>query len=278
MANLADLVLAEQRAYLQIRAAIGNQAEALWAEFGGLGDVQLASWLEQIVPTVQGAQLAAGNLMAGYLRTFLETASGRPFDPAGLNIENLIAEARNGTTALDVYTRPVIEARTLVSRGVPLGDALKRAGQRVATTAQTDVALTHRDTAHAVLSNEPDVKGFERVLTGRSCLFCAAASTQRYWIGDLMPLHANCDCTVAPIWGKQDPGRIINRDRYQALRSLGDQYWNRGGYIDEEGNVFTVKDGETTPAPFQVAVEEHGELGPVLVDPDHHFTGPDEVG
>lgn len=26
------------------------------------------------------------------------------------------------------------------------------------------------------------------------------------------------------------------------------------------------------------AVEQHGELGPVLVDPSHHFTGPEDLG
>lgn len=34
---------------------------------------------------------------------------------------------------------------------------------------------------------------------------------------------------------------------------------------------------DTTPPPGAVQIVEHGELGPLLVDPEHDFTGPKDV-
>ena len=118
-----------------------------------------------------------------------------------------------------------------------------------------------------------------RVLTGRSCMFCATASTQRYRVDQLMPLHNHCDCAVAPIIGDADPGQIINHDLLGSLKKAGgSKYWKQRGLvdIDQDGNFLVAGPGGTSRV-LQVAERQHGELGPVLVDRHDDFTSPADI-
>jgi hypothetical protein len=102
--------------------------------------------------------------------------------------------------------------------------------------------------------------GYRRVLTGRSCMFCAAAATKRYRKRDLMPLHARCDCSVAPIFPDSDPGDLLNEDLLRNLKERGPEYWKARGFVDNEGRPL---DPTRVPAALGRAVDTD-ELGPVL--------------
>lgn len=66
------------------------------------------------------------------------------------------------------------------------------------------------------------VVGYRRVLTGKSCSWCARVSTQRYLTADSADFgHPRCDCTVIPIVGTRDPGQVLNRDLLDALDVSG---------------------------------------------------------
>ena len=110
-----------------------------------------------------------------------------------------------------------------------------------------------------------------------------------------MPLHPACNCEVLPIWATEDPGRIINDDLYRKIRQddpggfmgmvLGPHKdrkdWQQFGFVDEDGNPVDMSDGETRnairAANRDVAVRDHGELGPTLTSDRHHFSGPDDI-
>lgn len=102
--------------------------------------------------------------------------------------------------------------------------------------------------------------------------------TREGWFAADGLIVSNCDCTVAPIWGTKDPGSVINRELLDQLQRNTDRsdYWRGGGMVDEHGNLVD-KDGRRIAPDDAVKVEEHGELGPVLVDPHHHFAGPDDI-
>jgi hypothetical protein len=119
-----------------------------------------------------------------------------------------------------------------------------------------------------VLEQDDRIHFYRRVLTGRSCMFCATASTQRYRGSDLMPLHGRCDCAVAPIFGDEDPGQVINHQVLSKLKAKGPGYWKERGFVDANGDP--IEPGREGP----VAVRQHGELGPTLVDRHDHFDGP----
>jgi hypothetical protein len=151
-------------------------------------------------------------------------------------------------------------------------EALEMGSQRADQLASTDVALAQRQATLEVVGADDRIVGYRRVLTGRSCAFCATASTQRYHKRQLMPLHSRCDCGVAPIFGTADPGQVINRKLLTDLRKAAKEtgtarkdYWrNRHVTIEEDGTVRLP----------EVKVHQHGELGPVLYDAKHDFVGP----
>ena len=162
-----------------------------------------------------------------------------------------------------------------------MDEGLRRAGGVAESAASTGVMLANREAAVqgfvAVAAETGErVVGYRRVLTGASCAFCAAASTRRYRSEDLMPLHDHCDCDVAPIIGDRDPGNVINRDVLAELKGRGPEYWKSKGFVGDDGKpIDPAAAVENDDVP--VGVAEHGELGPVLVDPADQFTGPDDL-
>jgi len=118
--------------------------------------------------------------------------------------------------------------------------------------AGTDVALAARAQDQKVLSVTPLAVGYRRVIhpeltAGGTCGLCIAASDRRYHKAELMPLHARCACTVAPIMrGGADPGNSLNN------LDLGDLYEAAG----------STSAAELKRTKWQV--DAHGELGPVL--------------
>lgn len=270
MPSLEAIVAAHQRQLETLRTGAATAVGTVWDRLAGLSDAEAERFAATAATVVAGAQSATVTLADAYLAAFLREALGEPVRPVGLSGSLLSGAAvRNGTNPLDVYRRGVITARAMVSDGHSLTDALSAGRARSVQAAATDVALSNRAAAGEVMSNEPRVVGYRRVLTGRSCAFCATASTQRYRTGNLLPLHSHCDCDIAPIVGDRDPGQVINRELVSGLKAEGGpQYWrDRGLQVDADGTIVRA-DGST----LQTAVHEHGELGPVLTDARHDFT------
>lgn len=173
----------------------------------------------------------------------------------------------------------------------PLTAAVERGVRRAKTIAMTDLELAATHAAREFLADEPRVKFFRRVLTGaESCGLCVIASTQRYHKEHLMPIHPNCDCGIAPIYGDKDPGKIINSKRVtddatQAGESRdGVPVFEDDQLIDTDLLTQDVHDAilrEFGQMAFDarqldyrkvLLVQEHGELGPVLTVARHKFT------
>jgi hypothetical protein len=173
----------------------------------------------------------------------------------------------------------------------PLTAAVGDGERRVRSLALTDLELAVTHTARELLADEPRVRFYRRVLTGaESCGLCIIASTQRYQKRDLLPIHPNCDCVVAPILGDQDPGQVINSTRVSdeatptGETADGVPIYGPGDVLDAE--LLTRDVHEAIRETFGRAafdarqidyrkillVEQHGELGPVLTVARHHFT------
>ena len=224
---------------LQHRAA--DLTGRLWDQFGGPGDDNLAAFVGHVTPIVLGARQHTVDLMAGYLS--LVVRSTVPVDARGV-----LDAIRGGVPIGEVYGRPIISMRSALAEGRDLAEADAIARERATSTARTDVILANRAAAVDGMSRSDRISGYRRVPTGGSCAYCVGAADQEYGSDQLMPIHNNCDCGIAPIVGAHDPGKILNR----SLPEL-------------------AADAPTA------AVHEHGELGPVLGDAGHDFTGPDDV-
>lgn len=250
--------------YANLRGAAARRVGLLWDQFGGLDQKALEQFPTQAAPVVAGAQAAAAAFVAAYFAVLLGPHNVRL--PA---IDRSQLTTRP-TPPIEVYQRAIITARKAIADGHPFPDAMRIGRERATSTADTDVVLAQRSATLQLVRNDERIVGYRRVLTGQSCAFCATASTVRYRTDQLMPIHNRCDCGVAPILGTFDPGHTINAklvaDLKRAARTLGTRdYWKaRHLVIDEDGTVHLPN----------VAVHEHGELGPVLTDSTDHFDGP----
>lgn len=258
-----------QVSYGRLRESTVARARALWRRFGGPGEGNVEVFLAAVLPLIEGAQIAAARLVAGSFalmgRIETGTATAAAVDPATVTVAAL-----RGVSAAEVYTRPVVTMRKALSDGLDFGEAMRLAGERVDQLASTDVALAQREATLQAVGADERIFGYRRVLRGSSCALCATASTQRYKRNQLAPIHSRCDCGVAPIFASADPGQVINRPLVNRLKAAakqtgaGDYAKNRHITIGEDGNV----------ALPEIKVHNHGELGPVLTEASHAFTGP----
>jgi hypothetical protein len=65
-----------------------------------------------------------------------------------------------------------------------------------------------------------------------------------------------------PIYGDQDPGQVIDELRLEATHEAVEE---RFGVSDRAGRAIDYR---------QIAIREHGEIGPMLTVADQDFTGP----
>jgi hypothetical protein len=176
--------------------------------------------------------------------------------------------------------------------------AIEAGRRRAEGLAATDLQLAKTHSSRLALAGRGDerIVGYRRVLTGaENCAMCVLASTQRYHVEDLLPIHPACDCAVAPIVGRQDPGQTINSvtvtEGAQAVRSTsrganvfsGDDLVNLGDLLEPLHEEIEKRFGRSDRGGRQIdyrkllTVHEHGEIGPVLAVKGQHFAGPDQI-
>jgi hypothetical protein len=264
----------EQRAiigaYAQTTAQIRvDLLTALLTLFRGLGswrDGDQPGFLRAAVPQAIGAQRTMSTLTGAYLAALLGDMLGQP--PRPRPVPARTGAQLRGVDPDEVYARPFRTMYASLGDGKPFEQAMKDAARRLTHIAATDLQLAKTHTARDVLDEQPQVQGYQRVLTGsRSCGLCVVASTQRYRKAELLPIHPGCDCTVAPIVGGQDPGQVINADRLEDVHDAIEQ-------------TFGVSDrGGRNPIDYRdvLVTHEHGEIGPVLARRGDHFTGPGDL-
>lgn len=243
----------------RVQAAVAGAWQAVW----GFDDAALEEWLGIAVPIVQAAQLHMGTTTAAYLSAAVADMTGAPLvfggTPEGLMIGPRI---RRGIEPKEVYTRPVVEARSLVAAGLDRNEALRRAGTRAVSLAATDVQSTKLYTAQHFMQTTPGVVGYRRHLTGaRSCGLCVVASTRRYHRSELMPRHPGCDCGVLPIVGDHDPGEVLNRELLESMH---------GAVAETYGPDAVRRSADTDEYHRLYETYNHGEYGPTLVRPGDH--------
>lgn len=232
------MITAKQRLQHIIAAAVA----AAWNGLPHYDQEQVDQFLTAALPIT-----AAANHQAVLLtEAFLAKALARP--PVGVDAAQIIAGIRNGTTPAEVYHRSFVTVWAALGRGTPWAQAVKMGLDRATSAAATDVQLSFTHTLLAVGNADDQILGFERVPDDGACDFCIAASGQLYHSGDLMPLHNDCGCGVEPI-------------------TAADTMAN----LPPAPSSFPGADG------LQVAVRDHGELGPVLTNAADHFTGPAAV-
>ena len=290
--QLARIQQAHHRRLLGVQNATGDLVGEAWDTFADLDDLSAAEFTAAADVIVETGRRQTSTLAVAYMN-----ANDRVAGFPGADLEPILPTIRGGTPATEVYQRSIVTARTLVAKGAP-PDQAKAAGRaRAVGTAQTDINLTNKAEIERGGAQRPWVVGYRRVLTGKSCAFCASASTQRYRSARLMPIHPRCDCDVAEIYGTADPGRVINRELLDELkaasRPTGTKYWEGPYVVDADGTIHAKRvenllddDGKkllgpngqplrrtVAGDPIRVKTVAHSEMGPTLVDAKAKPTG-----
>lgn len=187
-----------------------------------------------------------------------------PLDSIDDPVELAMAAEPGWLDPADAYGRVADAFRyNTTMRGDSPDLARAKALVRIANVAETDVTLAVRKQYQESM-NAHGAIAFRRILhpelsqTG-PCALCVVAADRLYRKEDLLPIHSSCCCEVLPVYEGADPGITLNGDDLRAL------YDAAGGNTREQLRRVTV------------AIAEHAELGPVLVDANQQFRGPVEV-
>jgi len=245
---------------------------ALVTMFRGLGSWRgpdADRFIGQAVPLVQGAQRALGTLTAAYIASQASLALGRPVAPPGVR-EAAMVHLRVGVTANQVYRRPFVTLYSALAKDVPFSDALDRAESRLEQIGGFDLQQTYAEAARDAMRRLPAdsaPSGWRRVLVGEeNCALCVVASTQRYRVAELNPLHPNCDCRVEPVFG--ETGQVLEPELVDTVKAA---------VAELTGETDGSLRGTDLRRLLVSMTPEHGELGSVLVRPRDHFTTPADL-
>jgi hypothetical protein len=234
--------------------------------FGSLGsyrDADAAEYVEHVLPVVLGAQQQIGALTDAYLASVVADMFGGAAAPVGVQLD----EALRGTPPAEVYARPFATVWTALGEGRNLTEAVGLGRNRLRSIADTDLQLARTHAARQAMRRSR-AKFYRRRLSGsKNCALCVIASTQRYRVENLMPIHPGCHCKPVPIPGDRDPGQIIDE---QLLEEAHDAIARDIGQSDRGGRAPDYRD--------VIITREHGEIGPLLAVRRYEFTGPKDVG
>lgn len=222
----------------RLRSRTGDRVTRLWNALPGYREENLPDWLRSVVPLIEAAQRQQVAITDAYLARALER------QPVGVEAAALIgAAARKGTSPADVYTRPFEQVWRALSNGTPFEEARLQGLSRAVSSSAMDVQLAMRDTLQGVGEIDPEIQGYQRVADADACDFCLSLDGAQMRTADPMPLHNFCGCGVEVI------------------------VYTRGA-----ANRNNLAKFNETATPKDVAVHEHGELGPVITDPAETFT------
>ncbi|MFJ5089978.1 hypothetical protein [Streptomyces sp. NPDC088674] len=253
--------------YGQITALLRSRllafVTAAFQASGAYRDADAAAFVEQVLPTVLGAQAQMGALTDAYLSQTIGAMLGTAATPAGVSLP----EALRGVAPEEVYARPYRTVWSALAAGKSMTQAVAEGTTRLSQIASTDLQLARTSAAQQVGQARGGFSYYRRVLRGSyNCALCTIASTQRYSKERLMPIHPGCDCGIAPIPPGQAAQQVIDPGLLQAAH---DAVAKGVGRSDAGGRAPDYRD--------VIVTREHGEIGPLLAVRRQNFTGPAQV-
>lgn len=236
------------RAHILSLAGLRHGSETaltrIWRGLPAYDRPNLDQWLSEALPVVEAAQRQAAALTNAYVARAMERG------PVGIDLTEVIGAAvRNGTPPETVYERPFIGVWSALKQGTEWEQAVAGGLSRATSSAAMDVQLSMRAASEVIDAADPNVYGYKRVANPSACNFCKEVDGAYIKGADgfVMGLHNHCGCGVEAL-REPHPGAVHLPDgtelRPYAYGPLNDN----------------------------VALREHGELGPVLVDPKQAFT------
>ena len=259
-----------------VRQRVLSYLQRAWGYLPSYNRDDIDLWVAQIAPAVEAGQVQIAALTDAYLASVESLVTGETVRPLGVPAE--VVTAVRGVPTAEVYARTGPTVWGALKDGATLNTAVQQGLRRALTMGATDLQLAKTHASRHVLQQKDNVVGYRRVLSGsKSCGLCIVASTQRYHKKDLLPCHPGCDCSVAPIIGREDPGQVIEAGRLEDVHAAIDDRF--GAFNSGARDIPGVKHPSGDPVQYRdvLVVHDHGEIGPVLGVRGQAFAGPDDI-
>lgn len=236
----------------------------LWRDFDRWDDRDMVeAYAARSAVLVDAAVLKSRRLGHTFAKTVLSTIDALPGDGKLPPVEDVYP--RSDVSEVKVYARAAEKYLWERKKGADHDTAVQAAMDRLGVMAETDVMLGERDETQRVYAKGKGVIGHRRIIhpelskSGYSCGLCVVASDQLYKVAELLPIHDRCNCTDMVVTKEYDPGSILNRDDLERLYAA-----NGGTYGQDLKRL-------------RVGINEHGEIGPILVRVKDHYTDVTEL-
>lgn len=235
-----------------IRQQITAFGQAYWDSLPHYRASAVEDMIEAITPRVTAGQLRIADLTRAYLAQCARELGWKVVLPP---IDQDEIRGARGVDPRIVYRRPAVDVYTALAAGKPLPQAAAEGRLRLTQLIGGDMQLAKVHASRQSMRGYPEEGQFyRRVLTGReNCALCVVASTQRYYRGDLLPIHPGCDCGVQPL----PPGLAVNQVIDEGLLEQVHQITADRLGVSDRG-------GRTPDYRKLLTVSEHGEYGPTL--------------
>ena len=235
-----------------IRQQITAFGQAYWDSLPHYRASAVEDMIEAITPRVTAGQLRIADLTRAYLAQCARELGWKVVLPP---IDQDEIRGARGVDPRVVYRRPAVDVYTALAAGKPLPQAAAEGRLRLTQLIGGDTQLAKVHASRQSMRGYPEEGQFyRRVLTGReNCALCVVASTQRYYRGDLLPIHPGCDCDVQPL----PPGLAVNQVIDEGLLEQVHQITADRLGVSDRG-------GRTPDYRKLLTVSEHGEYGPTL--------------
>lgn len=235
-----------------IRQQITAFGQAYWDSLPHYRASAVEDMIQAITPRVTAGQLRIADLTRAYLAQCARELGWKVVLPA---IDQDEIRGARGVDPRIVYRRPAVDVYTALAAGKPLPQAAAEGRLRLTQLIGGDMQLAKVHASRQSMRGYPEEGQFyRRVLTGReNCALCVVASTQRYYRGDLLPIHPGCDCGVQPLPPGLAVNQVIDEDLLEQVHQITA---DRLGVSD--------RGGRTPDYRKLLTVSEHGEYGPTL--------------
>ena len=235
-----------------IRQQITAFGQAYWDSLPHYRASAVEDMIQAITPRVTAGQLRIADLTRAYLAQCARELGWKVVLPS---IDQDEIRGARGVDPRVVYRRPAVDVYTALAAGKPLPQAAAEGRLRLTQLIGGDMQLAKVHASRQSMRGYPaEGQFYRRVLTGReNCALCVVASTQRYYRGDLLPIHPGCDCDVQPLPPGLAVKQVIDEDLLEQVHQITA---DRLGVSD--------RGGRTPDYRKLLTVSEHGEYGPTL--------------
>lgn len=233
-----------------VRAALEAFAAGMWESMPDYRDDAVEAMVAAIVPRVVAGQLRTAELTRAYL---VACAQELGWDTDLPPVDAAAVTGLRGTPPEEVYRRPALQTWTALSQGKALDDAVRAGGLRLHQLIGGDLQNAKRVQSRDSMTAAGGTY-YRRILTGReNCALCTIASTQRYRVEKLLPIHPGCDCGVGPLPAELAMDQVIDEALLEAVHDA------------VEATTGTSDRGARSPDYRDIILETtHGEYGPVI--------------